>query len=278
MPAWMQIVKLSLQSLMRKSLTGLTLCAKFIYTLYVVLLFGITFLPVFLLLKFASRNVAVAICRSWAKWLLRLVFCPIKVIGQEKLTEVQPVIYTPNHASYIDSLVMLSIVPQQTRFVVKKELFQAPIARTIMNKFDYLAVDRLDLSKGMADTKLIEAALRDGHPILIFPEGTFGYASGLRPFRLGAFKVATETKIPICPIALHGTRSILRDDEKLMRPSAITITICDPIFPQGREWQDVTQLRQTVRAEIAKYCGEPSLDFIAAQSIAPRRTRNNGST
>ena len=90
----------------------------------------------------------------------------------------------------------------------------------------------------------------------------------MRPFRLGAFKVATETNVPICPIALYGTRYILRGDEKLLRPARITVTVCDPISPIGAEWQDVTRLRDTVRAEIAKYCGEPLLDFIAAQRVA----------
>src|SRR5207249_4240069 len=99
------------------------------------------------------------------------------------------------------------------------------------------------------------------------------YASGLRPFRLGAFKTAAETNVPICPIALKGTRFILRDDEKLMCPGKVTVTICESVMPQGSEWQDVTDLRNKVRAEIAKYCGEPSLDYIAAQAVAPKMPR-----
>ncbi len=275
MPAWVQVAKLAASSLLRKAWGILITMGKFFYTLYMVLLILITFFPMFFLVKHTSRDFAVKACRIWAKWLLTLGFCPVKVIGQEKLTQTMPVIYASNHASYIDSLVMLTVVPVNARFVVKKELFHAPLIHTIVQKLDYLGVDRLDLSKGLEDTKHIESTLKAGNSILIFPEGTFGYASGLRPFRLGAFKIAVETMIPVCPIALKGTRRILRDDEKLMRPGRVIVTVCDPIKPSGSEWQDVTQLRQAVRAEIAKYCGEPSLDFIAAQSIAPKRTRNN---
>ncbi len=273
-PAWIQVTKLGVKSFLQKSLTGFAVLGKLIYTIYMLCILGGTFLPMFLLVKYASREVAVNACRIWAKWILRLGFIPIKVIAPEKLTQSMPVIYAPNHASYIDSLVMLSIMPTNTRFVVKKELFHPPIVRTIMQKLDYLAVDRLDLSKGLEDTKRIEAALTAGNPILIFPEGTFGYASGLRPFRLGAFKIAIETGVPICPIALKGTRKILRDDEKLMCPNQVIITVCDAIQPRGKEWHDVTQLRHAVRLEVAKYCGEPSLDFIAAQAIAPKRTHD----
>jgi len=142
------------------------------------------------------------------------------------------------------------------------------VIRTLMEKLNYLAVDRMDLTKGLEDTRRIEETLKAGNSILIFPEGTFSYASGLRPFKLGAFKIAASTGIPVCPVALNGTRQLLRGDEKLLRPGRVIVTVCDPVLPAGSEWQDVTALRDAVRAEIAKYCGEPPLDLIAAQTIA----------
>jgi 1-acyl-sn-glycerol-3-phosphate acyltransferase len=196
----------------------------------------------------------------------------MQIIAKEKLDSQSPMIFTANHASYIDAVVALAIVPKNTCFVVKKELFSSIFFRSLLKKLDYLPVDRLDFSKGIEDTKHILERLNKGYSIFIFPEGTFGYSSGLRPFRLGAFKIATETKTAICPIAIQGTRSILRADEILMRPNHIAITVCDLVKPHGSEWQDVTELRNAVRAEIAKYCGEPSLDFIAAQTVAPKRT------
>ena len=64
--------------------------------------------------------------------------------------------FTSNHASYFDAIVMLACLPPNTRFVAKRELFDAPVSRTIMRKLDYLAVDRMDLSKGLEATKQIE--------------------------------------------------------------------------------------------------------------------------
>ena len=101
-------------------------------------------------------------------------------------------IFAVNHASYIDAVSMLAVLPIGTRFVAKKELFATPILRTFVNKLHCLSMDRLDLSKGLEGTKNMEYALKSGHSVLIFPEGTFGYSAGLRPFRLGAFKVAVD--------------------------------------------------------------------------------------
>lgn len=270
LPAWWQIAKLVISSALRKILTALTVTGKFVFTVYIILLFLSTFLPLYVVVRFSSRSRAATACRIWARLLLIMACCPVRIVGLEKLTSTTPLIFASNHASYVDALVALAFIPLNTHFVGKKELFSAPIIRTFMRKLDCVAVDRMDLTKGLEDTQHVENKLKTGDPIYIFPEGTFGYSSGLRPFRLGAFKISVETNVAVCPIALQGTRAILRDDEKLIRPGRITVTICDPIRARGHEWQDVTQLRNAVRAEIAKYCGEPTLDFIAAQTVAPK--------
>lgn len=267
-PAWLQVVKLGAQGLWRQLVSGLVVCGKAIYTIYAVLLTILTAFPVYLVIRFAPHDVAAKIARYWARGLLTILFCPVRISGGDKLKEKEPVIFAANHASYLDAIVALAIISPGTRIVAKRELFTAPIMRTVMKNLDYLAIDRLDLSKGLEDTKQIERTLQEGHSVFIFPEGTFGYASGLRPFRLGAFKIAAETGFAVCPVAIKGTRSILRGNEKLMSPSRISITVCSPIKAAGSEWQHVTQLRDTVRAEIANYCGESSLDFIAANTIA----------
>ncbi|OGT61803.1 MAG: hypothetical protein A3F14_07090 [Gammaproteobacteria bacterium RIFCSPHIGHO2_12_FULL_43_28] len=268
-PTWLQITKLAAGWLQRKVFAFFSALGRLIYTTYAAIIFTLMFFPLWITVMFASRIFAAKACRWWANILLSFCFCPVKKTGLDKLEKASPVIYAANHASYIDAIVALTFMPVKTRFVGKKELLHTPIVRTFMKKLDYLSVDRLDLSKGLADSQYIERALKSGDAIFIFPEGTFGYAAGLRPFRLGAFKVAIEANSAVCPIALKGTRHILRAGERLLRPGRIEVTVCDPIMPAGTEWEHVTQLRNQVRAEIVKYSGEPSLDFIAAEKVAP---------
>jgi len=270
-PAWLQVVKLSSQMVCNKLKEWSKRLIKCIYTIYVACVVLITLLPVYVLVRFSSSARAARICQKWSRFLIAATLCRMKVVGQKYLTTDSPMIYVSNHASYVDAIVTLACVPAGTRFIGKRELLSAPIIQTFMRKLNCLVVDRTDLSQGIEDTKQIAEVLKEGHSIIIFPEGTFSYSSGLRPFRLGAFKIAAETNIPICPIALKGTRGILRDDEKLMWPGAITVTMGEPIQPFGTEWQEVSRLRQEVRNEIAKYCGEESLNFIAAQTVASKR-------
>lgn len=260
-----QVIKLSMQSFMKRSINACTKFLRLIYTTYVFFLFLLIFFPAFIIILFLERDHAAFVASRAAKWILSCAFCPIVIIGKANLFKQKPVVYASNHASYIDSLVMMAILPIETRIIFKKELMDNVLFRMVMKRLDYLPVNRIDLSQSIEDTKRFIQELERGHPVMIFPEGTFGYSSGLRPFKLGAFKIATETSTSICPIALQGTRQIWRDVEYLMRPGKITVTVSEPISPSGKEWQDVTLLRQQVRTEIAKYCGEPSLDWTIAQ-------------
>jgi acyl carrier protein len=268
---WMQFVRLSFGGAWRKIWMWVNKLNKILFTVYVGIVFALSLIPVYLLVRFSSQTFAVQVMRFWTTFLRMACFCPLQVSGQENLTlaKAKPVIYAANHASYIDTIILLSLLPPETRFIGKKELLKAPVIGTFIKKLGHLVVDRTT-HQGVEDTHFFAKVLQEGHPLLIFPEGTFGYASGLRPFRLGAFKIAVETQVAVCPIALKGTRQVLRDDEKLLRPGMISVTICPPQYPQGTEWQDVMQLRNNVRAEIAKHCGEPTLDFIVAEKVAPR--------
>ncbi|EKD71369.1 MAG: hypothetical protein ACD_46C00200G0003 [uncultured bacterium] len=273
LPPWVQVTKLGLKWAIQKLIAVSFLAAKFIYTLYVALIFIATLLPVYFIVRLGSSSLAAKTCRLWTRFLIRAAFCPLTIKGKEYFEKTSPMIFAANHTSYADAIIALAILPLNVCMIGKKELFMAPVIGTFMRKLNYLQVDRMDLSKGLEDTKRFVDKLTSGHSIFIFPEGTFGYAAGLRPFRLGAFKVAAEANVPVCPIALKGTRKILRDTSKLLRPARIDVTICEPVQPVGVEWEDVTQLRTTVRAKIAEYCGEPTLDLIAAQTVASKMPR-----
>jgi 1-acyl-sn-glycerol-3-phosphate acyltransferase len=99
--------------------------------------------------------------------------------------------------------------------------------------------------------------------VLVFPEGTFTGSAGLRPFRLGAFKTAAETGTPVVPLALRGTRRVLRDGEWLPHPRPIELRILPPLSASGSEWRQVVELRDRVAERVAEQCGEPRLDLVA---------------
>jgi 1-acyl-sn-glycerol-3-phosphate acyltransferase len=82
---------------------------------------------------------------------------------------------------------------------------------------------------------------------------------GLAPFHMGAFVVAAEAGVPVVPITIRGTRSVLRPDHWFPRRGTISATMGRPILPGAADWAAALQLRDAVRAEILQHCGEPDL-------------------
>lgn len=266
-PIWWQITKLFVKSSLKKAWRGIKNIGKGIYGIYlftIILLLLLFFLPIAF---FLSKPRLAKLVRWNMRVLLRLAGCHLKIIGQENLSKIWPMILVSNHASYTDVIALLAILPTDIVFIGKKEILKTPSLKTFYKKLGYITVDRLDFMQSIADTQKIKESLEQGHSIVIFPEGTFTYATGLRPFKYGAFKLAVETQIPICPIALRGTRNILREGSFLPTPGNISITICDPIIPKAQGWHEIVRLSSVTRVEIAKYCGEQAIDLIMAGPV-----------
>ena len=65
--------------------------------------------------------------------------------------------------------------------------------------------------------------------------------------------------MPVVPVTIRGTRSILRAGKWLFHRGAISVTFSAPIEPVGNDWNAAIQLRDAARAEILRLCGEPDL-------------------
>ena len=86
---------------------------------------------------------------------------------------------------------------------------------------------------------------------------------------MGAFVIAAQAGVPVVPVTLRGTRSILREGQWLFRRGRIGVTLSEPIEPSGVDWNAALGLRDRTRAEILRLCGEPDLGEETA--LGPQR-------
>ena len=169
-------------------------------------------------------------------------------------------IYVCNHASYIDAIVVGAAVPGPFVFAVKGELANNFVTRTFLRRLGSVFVERFDAEQSAkaARGELLDA-VRAGERLLVFAEGTLTRRPGLAQFRLGAFVLASEAGVPVVPVVLRGTRSVLRDGQWLPRRESIAMTIASPFTPDGTSWTNAVGLRDRVRAEMLRISGEPDL-------------------
>ena len=179
---------------------------------------AILILPAWVLVKLVRNRDSVASITSKT---LRLCFVLIgvrlRVEGLQNLDKRQPSVIVANHSSYADVLALMAGLGVHYRFVAKIEVMRMPVIGTFMRKLDHLAFDRSDPRSRRGIATEIEARLRAGESIFVFPEGTFTAQAGVRPFQLGAFKAAVQTGCDVVPVAVSGMRKFLRDGTWLPR-------------------------------------------------------------
>ena len=218
------------------------------------------------------RRAAFALGRFGARLILRITGCRLSVDGSENLRGTGPLILASNHASYVDILALLALLPMDFVFVAKREVRSWPLVGTFVHKQRHPTVDRWDVKQSIVDAQAVSRAIRGGDSVLFFPEATFTAATGLRPFRLGAFETAAETATPVVPLALRGTRRVLRDGVWRPRPGPIHLWIGRAMTPTSTGWQAEIELRDRTVDAIAAHCGEPRLDLVAGGPV--RRSRS----
>jgi 1-acyl-sn-glycerol-3-phosphate acyltransferase len=192
---------------------------------------------------------------------LRLAFCRLSVEGLDRLPRAGPFLLASNHASYVDVPALMALLPTDFLFVSKVEALRYPVVGTYLRRCGHLTVDRFDPRQSVLDAGLVAKAVAGAESVLLFPEGTFTPEDGLRPFRMGVFKTAVETGVPVVPLALQGTRRVLRDGS-WPRPGAIHLWIGEPLRSVGTEWRSMVDLRDRTAAAIAAHTGERRLEVV----------------
>jgi acyl carrier protein len=194
--------------------------------------------------------------KRWSRLALRLCGLRPRVVGIDNLSAMKSGILIANHASYIDPVVLMAALPCEFHFVAKRALAEYPLIGTVIRKAGHLTIAKAGLSDRLAGADEVERRLRDGDRLLVFPEGTFARAPGLLPFRLGAFRAAVDTGLPLVPVAIAGTRRILPDGTWRFRHGPLTVTIGAPMEPRSQGWPEMVRLRDLAVDHIARGCGE----------------------
>ncbi len=254
---WRQILRLTLAGLAPQARRLGRMAGALCYAAWwwsVVVAFGIVLWPMALALpRLGWRWRMLA---RGARLAFRLMGIGLDVSGT---ATAKPAIVVANHASYLDGLVLAAALPGTPVFIAKKELEPQVFAGHFLKALGALFVERADAEGGIEGAEEALRAAAAGRVLVFFPEGTLTRAPGLLPFRLGAFVTAARQRIPVLPVTLRGTRSILRGGQWFPRRGAISIRIGAPIPPDGADFAAAVRLRDRARAAILAASGEPDM-------------------
>ncbi len=256
---WLQVVRLRLRSLAGRMQRAAIMAADIAYAGWwwaVLATLGAITWPIVLLLP--TRPSRWTFVRFMARTALRLMRIGLTVSGTEHFTREGCVVVV-NHSSYSDVLVLSAVLPGEPVFVAKAELAEQIVAGPFLRKLGAVFAERTVAEEGLKEVDSFRKPVERGDRLVFFPEGTFFRIPGLLPFRLGGFAVASAANAPVLPIALRGTRSVLRGEQWFPRHGAVSVRVLEPIAPTGKDFAAAIDMRDRARAAILEQCGEPDI-------------------
>jgi 1-acyl-sn-glycerol-3-phosphate acyltransferase len=168
-----------------------------------------------LLLTVAVMNAAVAVfifgllpefLMRFVVWILINLLYRIRVEDLDKIPDEGPCLIAANHVSFVDALIIGGTVRRPVRFVMYYKIFRIPVLSWI-----FRTAGAIPIAGAKEDPELmqqafdrIEAYLKAGEVVGIFPEGGLTPDGTIQPFRPGIEKILARTPVPVVPVALRN--------------------------------------------------------------------------
>jgi 1-acyl-sn-glycerol-3-phosphate acyltransferase len=198
-----------------------------------------------------SRTLAWRFAKARARTLADLLGVRVHLVGLEHLAGGGPWVFTPNHQSHLDILVLLGFLPGITRFAAKHDLWRHAVMGGVLDTLGMVPIDREHPERAVE--RLRNATAADGS-LVIFPEGTRSRDGRLGDFKKGAFVLAIGARVPIVPVVCRGTRRLMPRGSRLtVVPGDVEIVIEPPIPTTGLTYDDRDALAARVREAILRH-------------------------
>jgi 1-acyl-sn-glycerol-3-phosphate acyltransferase len=168
-----------------------------------------------LLLVAALMNAAVAVfiyslvpefLMRFLVWALINTLYRIRKTGLEHIPDEGAAVIVCNHVSFVDALILGGNIRRPVRFVMYYKIFRIPVLNFIFRTARAIPIagareDPALMEQAFAE---VEAALKNGDVVGIFPEGALTGDGEIQSFRPGIERIIKATPVPVVPMALRG--------------------------------------------------------------------------
>ena len=146
---------------------------------------------------------------------------------------MNPALSSPTTRATWTGRILTAALPPRFGFVIKREMTRVPLAHFLLRRIGSEFVERKDTHKSAADARRILQKARAQESLAFFPEGTFTPEPGLRRFHNGAFAAAVRGQVPVVPVVIRGSRSMLPASRALPRPGRLEVIVKPALLPSA---------------------------------------------
>ena len=188
----------------------------------------------------------------WARSILVGSRVHVRVNGLSNIEPDKSYVYMANHQSNFDIPVLLGYLPVQFRWLAKAELFKIPVFGRAMRGAGYVKIDRFNQESAFDSISEAAQKMKDGVSVMIFPEGTRSKDGRIKSFKKGGFVMAVDAGVPIVPIIIRGTWSIMAKSSLRINRGDVEMEIAKPIDTIGYSRETKDELMDKVRTVICQ--------------------------
>jgi 1-acyl-sn-glycerol-3-phosphate acyltransferase len=195
---------------------------------------------------------------TWSWLIMKTIFSPVKVTGLDQIDTSKPHVYAVNHGSALDIPVIYAYLPFQFRIAFKKELLSYPVVGWQLKRSGQVCIDQQNPSHSIHSIRKALKGLKDGLPLVIFPEGGRTPDGEIKPFLSGAFFLAIKAQVDVVPVALVGTYELLPMNTYHIKSRPLEMRVGKPISTIGLKGHDLQALSARVQKAVEDLYYRPS--------------------
>ena len=169
----------------------------------------------------------------WVYWLGWMAFGAafrtlfgLRIVGRENLITEGPVLVASNHQSFLDPPLIGNLYQTEMVFLARKTLFVG-FFKWLYPQWNAIPVDQD--RPDMSSLKTIIRRLKEGHRVLVFPEGARTLDGEIGEAAPGIGLIAAKSGAVIQPVRISGAREALPRGSARIRFARITVSVGPPI-------------------------------------------------
>lgn len=186
--------------------------------------------------------------RAWAWLILKTTGVTVDVAGTDGLDPTRSYLFLSNHQSIYDIPVLFWHLPIELRIIAKDSLGRFPFLGWHLRRTGHVLVDRDN--PGRSTLQQVSRLMQQRLSLLVFPEGTRSPDGRLLRFKAGTILLALDAGIPIVPVAIEGTRHVMRKGRLMTCPGHVRLRVHAPIETAGRGRGDAREIASRVEAVV----------------------------
>ena len=223
-----------------------------------IVLYVLSFIALIVCYPFDKKRSVVHRISAWLTNTV-FIFAPLarrKVIGMENIDPNKAYVMVLNHQSMVDILSIYNL-PLVFKWVSKREVYRIPIVGRLLWMHGDIVINRASAKEAMqlVHTKGMEW-LKKGATVSIFPEGTRSKDGEIHNFKAGAFILAKDAGVPILPVVLDGTSSLVRKGWMINWRNVTTIKVLPEIPAEEVAERSIKEVMAQVHTDMVDALAE----------------------